>query len=126
MQAQLEANVPPPSRRLWLVREGPVPPRVSPGSYEREGSERVSRGSIALPSGARWLSVLEVPISGGPSALLTIRREGPTATLPDEATLALPPEEADALLALLQGLVAQARSDGVLEDTRMGEPERRS
>lgn len=104
------------SRTLWLVREAPVPPEAARGSYENEGSERVSRGSITLPSGACWSSTLEVSVAGDESGLLTIRRQAPGPTLaPDEASLVVPRGEADALLALLEGLFAQARRDGVMQ-----------
>jgi hypothetical protein len=102
-------------RPLWLLREATVPPDAARGSYESEGSERVSRGSITLPSGACWLSKLEVPMNGDNSALLTVRRQAPGPSLaPDEASLVVPPNEAGALLALLEGLFAQARRDGVI------------
>lgn len=103
------------SRPLSLLREARVPPGAARGSYENEGSERVSRGSIALPSGTCWLSKLQVPMNGDESALLTVRRQAPGPSLaPDEASLVVPPGEADALLALLEGLFAQARRDGVM------------
>lgn len=102
-------------RPLWLLREASVPPDAARGSYESEGSERVARGSITLPSGACWLSTLVVPMNGDDSALLTIRRQAPGPSLaPDEASLVVSPSEADALLALLEGLFAQARRDGVM------------
>jgi hypothetical protein len=54
-------------------------------------------------------------MNGDESALLTIRREAPEPSLaPDEASLVVPPDEADALLALLEGLFSQARRDGVM------------
>jgi hypothetical protein len=56
-------------------------------------------------------------MSGDQSALLTIAREGPApAGAPDvpEVSLVVPPGEADALLTLLRGIVAQARREGVL------------
>jgi hypothetical protein len=61
------------------------------------------------------LSKLEVAINGDESGLLTIRRQAPGPSLaPDEASLVVPGGEADALLALLEGLFAQARRDGVM------------
>jgi len=103
------------SRPLWLLREPRVPLEGGPGSYESEGSERVSRGSITLPSGDAWLAKLVVPVNGEESALLTVRREaaGPS-LLPDEASLVVPRGEADALLLLLQGLFEQARKEGII------------
>jgi len=113
--------------RLWLLREARVPPQSTRGTYENEGSERVSRGSIALPSGAHWLSKLEVPIGGGRPALLTLRRQSPgDALAPDEAALVLPLGEADALVALVSGIIAQAKADGVLEGHSGPEPHKPS
>lgn len=102
-------------RPLWLVREASVPAGAARYPYETGGSERVSRGSVTLPSGVYWLSKLAVPIDGDGSALLTIRRYTPGPSLaPDEASLVVPPSEADALVVLLEGLFAQARRDGVM------------
>ena len=106
----------------WLLREASVPPLSSPGEYEREGSERVSKGSIATPSGGRWFCKLEVPITGDQGALLTIEHdESGGALAPAETTMVVPVGEADALVALLTGLIAQAKADGVLEDTAASE-----
>jgi hypothetical protein len=101
--------------RLCLLREERVPPWLPHGTYEHEGSQRVSRGSVAVAPRTRWLSTLEVPVEGGLPALLTIRREASSGSIaPDEACLVLPLGEADALLELLRGIIAQARADGVL------------
>lgn len=87
------------------------------GEYENEGSERVCRGSVTLPSGACWRSKLQVPIRGDESALLTLcRQAAEPGVAPDEAALVIPSGEADALVALLQGLFTQARRDGVLPE----------
>jgi hypothetical protein len=103
------------SRWLWLLREPSVMPDGAPGPYESEGNERVSKGSITLPSGDSWFAKLVVPMNGEESALLTVWRDaaGPS-LVPDEASLVVPRGEADALLLLLQGLFDQARRDGVL------------
>jgi hypothetical protein len=109
------------TRALLLLREDQVSPKTSRNAYEAEGSERVSRGSVTLPSGARWFSKLEVPMVGDQSALLTIGRQGPGASIESESTaLVLPPGEADAVLALLNGVITQARSHGVLRDHPAG------
>jgi len=85
------------------------------GWYRGEGSERVSRGSVPLPGGGEWSSTLAVPMRGDQSALLTISRRGNGPGLePAEAGLVIPPGEAALVVALLQGIVAQARADGVL------------
>jgi hypothetical protein len=103
------------NRRLWLVREVNVPPESAPSPYESEGSARVSRGSITLSNGACWLARVEVAIDGDNSALLTLHRQASEPSLaPDEASLVIPPGEAQTVLTLLQGLFAQARRDGVL------------
>jgi len=58
-------------------------------------------------------------------ALLTVNRSGPGAgPAPSDASLMIPPGEAEALLTLLTGLVAQARADGVLEKGSEGKPRR--
>jgi hypothetical protein len=106
------------ARPMWLLREASLPPDTSQASYESEGSERVARGSVMLPSGACWLARLEVPITGSELALLTVCRQAPEQSLsPDEASLVIPASEVNALLALLNGLFAQARRDGVMERT---------
>lgn len=117
MHSHLHATHLVTNRYLCLLREHPVPPREFRLAYEREGSEQVARGSVTVPSGGRWFSTLEVPLSGDRSALLTIGREGPGESLgPAEAALVIPQGEADAVLALLNGVIAQARADGVLRD----------
>ena len=92
-----------------------MPLEGAPGSYESEGGERISRGSVTLPSGATWFAKLVVPVNAEESALLTVRRDatGPS-LLPDEASLVVPGGEADALLLLLQGLFEQARREGLI------------
>ena len=122
MHLQVQAVGAGRSTLLWLLREAPVPPQSSPDGYEREGSERVSKGSIATPSGGHWFCKLEVPIMGERAALLTIEHEGSSeAIAPAEATLVIPVGEADAVVALLVGVIAQAKADGVLEDSAANE-----
>jgi hypothetical protein len=83
--------------------------------YESGGSERVSKGFITDSSGGRWHCTLEVPIARDSAALLTIEREASEPELaPAEATLVVPAGELNTLLALLGGVIAQARADGVL------------
>jgi hypothetical protein len=103
------------ARSLHLLREDQIPPAVSRPSYENEGSERVSRGSVTLPSGGRWSASLEVRMGDDQGALLTMNRAGAGAgPAPSDASLMIPPDEADVLLLLLKGLIEQARADGVL------------
>ena len=101
-----------------LLREVPVPATPFHGVYENGGSERVSKGAILTAVGTRWYCKLEVPIAHGSPALLTIEREGAGEGLaPGEATVVVPPGEADTLLALLKGIIEQARADGVLDES---------
>lgn len=87
-------------------------------AYESEGSERRTLGSLPVPPGAHWTATLTVPIPPRDIAFLQLERRGelPAGYLGAEesALLSLPIGEADALIALLVGVVAQARRDGVL------------
>jgi hypothetical protein len=87
-------------------------------SYEAEGSERRSIGTINVTADARWLATLTVPISDSRVAFVHVERHG---ALPagyrgneESAHFSLPIDETDALVALLAGIVDQARRDGVL------------
>lgn len=89
--------------------------RVS--EYQPEHSERQVSGSVPLGADSRWFGTLAVPMTGDQSALVTIEREGQTpAGAPDVPSIemVIPTGEIEAVLALLRGLVAQARTDGVL------------
>jgi hypothetical protein len=100
---------------LWLLREGPSLPRPQVGAYQSEGSERVSRGVVILPTGARWFAMFQVPLAGTDTGLLTISREGQDGSpVPDQASLVVPVGEAEALLRLIGGIVTQALADGLL------------
>jgi hypothetical protein len=104
------------TQSLQILREDQVSLETPRPSYENEGSERVSRGSVTLPSGGRWNATLEVRMRHDQGALLTLNRSGPGAgPAPSDASLMIPPGEAEALLTLLAGLVEQARADGVVE-----------
>jgi hypothetical protein len=122
MHLQLQAVGADHRTLLWLLREASVPPRSSSGEYEREGSERVSKGTIATPSGGRWYCKLQVPITGEQGALLTIEHDESGGSLaPAQTTLVIPVGEADALVALLAGVIAQAKADGVLKGASANE-----
>jgi hypothetical protein len=85
--------------------------------YEAGHSERQVTGSVAAAPECRWSATLAVPMTGDQSVLITIEREGSTPTgAPSvgEVGLVIPPGEVDAVLTLLRGIVAQARSEGVL------------
>jgi hypothetical protein len=104
------------TQSLQLLREDQVSIEVPRPAYESEGSEQVSRGSVTLPAGGRWSATLEVRMRDDQGALLTVNRSGPGAgPVPSDASLMIPPGEADALLTLLTGLIEQAGADGVLE-----------
>jgi hypothetical protein len=94
----------------------PSQPALSP-AYQRPGRERVAKGSVPLPNGDRWSASIEAAGRGEQPALLTVERKSRRPVLePADAALVIPPGEADALLALLNGLVAQARREGILPD----------
>jgi hypothetical protein len=105
------------SRRSRLVRE--TSPR-----YEGEGSEQRTLGSVSIPPDAQWLATLTVPIPERQVVFLEVERRGP---LPvgyrggvESAHLTVPMSEVTALVALLTGVVADARYDGVLPSHRDG------
>jgi hypothetical protein len=86
--------------------------------YEAEGSERRTLGNVAVTADARWTGTVTVPIPGAHVAFIQVERIGP---LPagyrgseEAAAFSVPVGEVDALLSMLTGLVASARSDGVL------------
>ena len=96
-------------------------PRSSPDAslveYEPGHSERQATGFVTLAPDCRWSVTLAVPMTGDQSILLTLDREGPlvpAAPSVGQVGLIIPPGEVDAVLVLLQGVVAQARRDGVL------------
>lgn len=80
--------------------------------------EQRSLGSFAVAADARWLATLTVPISSGRVAFLHLARRGalPADYLGGEEDVAfsVPLDEVDAVLAILNGIVAQAREDRVL------------
>jgi hypothetical protein len=101
-------------RTTLMVHENPT----SYFLYESEGSEHRSLGSISIEAGARWTATLTVPIPPRSIAFLQLERRGdlPAGYLGAEesALLSLPIGETEAVIALLTGVVAQARRDGVL------------
>ena len=106
------------ARRLMVLRPTPVrEPNPRFGTYEPESSERRALGSIPVSADAHWNATLTVPMTGD-VAFVDLERRG---ELPrdyrggeERAQLALPVRELDALVALLAGVVAQARRDGVI------------
>jgi hypothetical protein len=89
--------------------------------YEDEGSERCSLGAVAVDVGAWWSAALSVPAADARAEdgtlFLRLERHGPVPASyrgDVEAEVTLPAAEVDAVLALLSGVVDQARQDGVL------------
>ncbi|HZE73710.1 MAG TPA: hypothetical protein VE091_00255, partial [Gemmatimonadales bacterium] len=96
------------------------PPAPSPSTYEPGHSARRATGSVPVGQGSWWTATLSVPMSGDQTALLTVERDGPRpASAPPigQVTMVVPVGEMDAVLTLLQGIVAQSRRDGVLDAT---------
>jgi hypothetical protein len=97
----------------FAVREHVRPP----AGYEPEHGERQVSGSVKVASDVRWFGTLAVPLTGDQSLLVTIERDGPVAPgapAVHNLDLVIPPGEAEAVVTLLQGLVEQAKRDGVL------------
>jgi hypothetical protein len=89
--------------------------------YEPGHSERQVTGSVAVGPQGRWVATLAVPMTGDQSVLVTIEREGAApagAPAVQEVMLVIPPDEVDAVVTLLRGLVAHARRDGVMAGRR--------
>ena len=108
-----------------LVAENLEPPdafkpdrRPAPsGHYEPEHSERQVSGSVGVAGGGRWRAALAVPLDGDQSALLSIERVGPLparSPVVDSVALVVPLGEMDAVVALVTGVVAQARRQRIL------------
>jgi hypothetical protein len=94
-------------------------PRSSP--YEPGHGERQVSGSVAVGREARWLATLAVALTGDQSIFLSIEREGTIprgAPMVEDVGLVIPPDEVDAVVTLLQGIVGHARRDGVLPRRR--------
>ena len=91
---------------------------LPPRQYEDEGSERASTGAIYLTSDSAWRATLSVPLPEADVLFLRIERTG---QLPagyrgaeERAVLSIPVGEIDTVLGVLAGVVAQARTDGVI------------
>ena len=94
--------------------------------YEPEGSDCRATGSVSLRSGGWWSADLVVSIRGGNEILLTIERHGAPGQEDDGTSvdLCLGHGDLEALPALLSGLIAQARRDGVLTRRVRAAPKR--
>ncbi|MDB4884954.1 MAG: hypothetical protein JWN79_392 [Gemmatimonadetes bacterium] len=95
--------------------------RERPPRYEDEGSVRESRGAVSLPGGAWWAASLSAPLGHGTAGDADVRvrlgRHGAGRSDALEAAsvdLLVSADELDAVVALLAGIVGQARRDGVL------------
>ena len=89
--------------------------------YEDEGSVREARGAVTVDGGAWWSAGLAVPIGGAlpgdDRVHLRLERHGAAmAGVASDARvdLVLRRSELDAVVALLAGVVQQARRDAVL------------
>jgi hypothetical protein len=87
-------------------------------NFEPGGSERRTLGSVSVTEGALWTATLTVPVPEQDAAFLEVTRRG---SLPrgyrggnEGAHLSIPPGELNAVVALVLGVVEQARRDGVL------------
>lgn len=97
---------------------GMEPGKQSP-RYDKETSDRISRGSVMLSRDTLWAAELAVSTTGDQSALLIIERHGTGRGIgSQDAAIAIPPGEVDAVQTLLTGIIAQARRDGVLADSQ--------
>jgi hypothetical protein len=83
--------------------------------YEPEGSDSRATGSVSLQGGGWWSADLIVSTRRADDILLSIQRHG-TPGQEDAAgvDIRLRPADLEALPALLNGVIAQARRDGVL------------
>jgi hypothetical protein len=84
--------------------------------YEPEGGDSRATGSVSLRGGGWWSADLIVSIRRADDILLTIHRHGAPGQDDDGpgVDLRLRPADLEALPALLNGVIAQARRDGVL------------
>lgn len=89
--------------------------------YEDEGSVRESRGAVSVQRGAWWSAALDVPINhhGPADDRVQLRLERHGAAMAGQASearvdLVIRLSELDAVVALVAGVVQQARRDGVL------------
>ena len=89
---------------------------AGPIQYEQEGSDCRATGSVSLRGGGWWSADLIVSIRREDEILLTIHRHGAPGQ-DDDGTgvdLCLRRADLEALPVLLNGVIEQARRDGVL------------
>ena len=117
----LESSTGLSSGRELYMEQGTRHPRVireEGPPYESEGSEHRTLGSVSGSDDARWTATLTVPIPERNVAFVDLERRG---ALPEgyrgseeSAHFSLPLGELGAVVTLLAGVIAQARTDGVL------------
>ena len=95
------------------MRKAKIPGRML---YEPEGSDRRATGTVSLGSAGWWSADLIVAIRREAEILLTLNRHGAPGQADDDESvdLCLRPADLEALPVLLNGVIAQARRDGVL------------
>lgn len=107
-----------PTRALTLVRHPKWPAYVHEGvpRYEDEGSACEARGAVSVRGGAWWSAALSVPVGAADDALVRLTRHGAggQSAAAERIDLRVSASELDAVIALLAGVVAQARRDAVL------------
>ena len=84
--------------------------------YEPESSDCRAGGTVSIGSGGWWSAELIVAARRGEDILLTLQRRGMPGHeyLDQSLDLCLRPTDLEALPVLLNGVIAQARRDGVL------------
>ena len=114
-----------------LAWSGPAFVREWTRAYEDEGSTTQSMGAVTVCREGWWSVALTVPI-GVTSAAdqpVVVRLERHGAPTPGAAggehEIVVPASEVDAVVALLAGVVEQARRDGVLPPPDVSRSERR-
>ena len=103
---------------LLAVREDEPPKYFGKGSYDDEGSERSSTGSVIVGEDSYWRATISVPIPKADTVFVKIEREG---TLPagymgaeETASWSMPMAELDLVMKVLAGVIRQGRRDGVI------------
>lgn len=94
----------------------PSGPKVSRIRYESEGSDRRASGAVTLHDGGWWSIELIVAIHQENQILLTLHhhRTAGEEEVGNSVDLCLRPSDLEALPVLLNGVIAQARRDGVI------------